>query len=117
MADRRLTTDDRPHLPEFSIKVVTSLKAIPPPAWNGCAQPAPAGAPAQDSDRPETYNPFVAHEFLSALEDSGSVGGRTGWMPAHVLVESHHGQLIGAAPSYIKSHSQGEYVFDHGWAE
>jgi uncharacterized protein len=112
-----LTTDDRPHLPEFSIKVATSLKAVPAPAWNACAQAAPASALAHGPGRPETYNPFVAHEFLSALEDSGSVGGRTGWMPAHVLVENPDGQLIGAAPSYLKSHSQGEYVFDHGWAE
>jgi predicted N-acyltransferase len=104
-------------LPEFSIKVATSLKAVPAPAWNVCAQSAPANAPARGSDRPETYNPFVAHEFLSALEDSGSVGGRTGWTPVHVLVEGPDGRLIGAAPSYLKSHSQGEYVFDHGWAE
>src|SRR5690606_34131443 len=62
-------------------------------------------------------NPFVSHEFLSALEASSSVGGRTGWQPRHLLVETEAGELIGAAPCYVKSHSRGEYVFDHGWAD
>jgi predicted N-acyltransferase len=61
-------------------------------------------------------DPFLSHAFLSALEDSGSVGVSTGWSPAPVLVEDD-GRLIAAAPAYLKGHSQGEYVFDHGWAE
>jgi predicted N-acyltransferase len=61
-------------------------------------------------------DPFLSHAFLSALEDSGSVGPRTGWTPAPLLVEEDD-RLIAAAPAYLKSHSQGEYVFDHGWAE
>jgi predicted N-acyltransferase len=61
-------------------------------------------------------HPFVGHAFLSALEDSGSVGPRTGWTPAPILVEEE-GRLAAAAPAYLKSHSQGEYVFDHGWAD
>lgn len=60
--------------------------------------------------------PFLGHAFLSALEDSGSVGPGTGWSPAPILVEEE-GRLLAAAPAYLKSHSQGEYVFDHGWAE
>jgi predicted N-acyltransferase len=60
--------------------------------------------------------PFLGHAFLSALEDSGSVGPGTGWSPAPILVEED-GRLLAAAPAYLKSHSQGEYVFDHGWAE
>ncbi len=60
--------------------------------------------------------PFLSHAFLSALEDSGSVGPGTGWSPAPILVEDE-GRLLAAAPAYLKSHSQGEYVFDHGWAE
>jgi predicted N-acyltransferase len=60
--------------------------------------------------------PFLSHAFLSALEDSGSVGPGTGWSPAPILVEEE-GRLLAAAPAYLKSHSQGEYVFDHGWAE
>ena len=63
------------------------------------------------------YNPFVSHAFLTALEDSGAVGGRSGWTPAHMRLENGDGRLAGAAPLYMKAHSQGEYVFDHGWAE
>ena len=61
-------------------------------------------------------DPFVGRPFLSALEDSGSVGPGTGWSPAPVLVRED-GRLVAAAPAYLKSHSQGEYVFDHGWAD
>ncbi|MGZ2412475.1 uncharacterized protein ACUXST_001904 [Sphingomonas sp. F9_3S_D5_B_2] len=62
-------------------------------------------------------DPFVSHAFLSALEDSGSVGPGTGWTPAPILVEDDAAHLIAAAPAYLKSHSQGEYVFDHAWAD
>jgi predicted N-acyltransferase len=61
-------------------------------------------------------DPLLSHAFLSALEDSGSVGPGTGWSPAPILVEED-GRLLAAAPAYLKGHSQGEYVFDHGWAE
>jgi len=61
--------------------------------------------------------PFLSHAFLSALEDSGSVGPGTGWTPAPILVEDDSNHLVAAAPAYLKSHSQGEYVFDHGWAD
>ncbi len=62
-------------------------------------------------------NPFVSHDFLSALEDSGSASAATGWLPQHLLLEDADGTLTGALPCYLKNHSQGEYVFDHGWAE
>ncbi len=62
-------------------------------------------------------NPFVSHAFLSALEDSGSVGGHSGWQPAPLLIDGPGGQLAAALPAYIKAHSQGEYVFDHSWAD
>ncbi|MFN3764035.1 MAG: GNAT family N-acetyltransferase [Aliihoeflea sp.] len=65
----------------------------------------------------EPYNPFLSHAFLSALEDSGCVGARAGWLPHHLALETADGALIGAIPCYLKSHSQGEYVFDHGWAD
>ncbi len=108
---------------DLTVRVATSLKAVPAGAWNACANPhaladalsAPAahsGDPALDRD-----NPFVSHEFLTALEDSRCVGGRTGWSPAYLLVEDDAGQLLAAAPSFLKSHSQGEYVFDHSWAD
>ena len=61
-------------------------------------------------------NPFVSHAFLSALEDSGSAGPRTGWLPQHAALRNAEGRLIAVAPMYAKSHSYGEYVFDHGWA-
>ena len=62
-------------------------------------------------------NPFVSHAFLTLLEDSGSVGAGTGWQAAPLLVEDAGGALVAAAPAYLKSHSQGEYVFDHAWAD
>ena len=62
-------------------------------------------------------NPFVGHAFLSLLEQSGSVGAGTGWQPAPLLVEDDAGALVAAAPAYLKAHSQGEYVFDHAWAD
>ncbi len=64
-----------------------------------------------------SYNPFVSFSFLSSLEDSGCVGGRSGWQPHHLRLETAGGRLLGALPCYAKSHSQGEYVFDHGWAD
>jgi hypothetical protein len=62
-------------------------------------------------------NPFVGHAFLSLLEESGSVGPGTGWQAAPLLVEDAAGTLVATAPAYLKSHSQGEYVFDHAWAD
>ncbi|KEO87735.1 hypothetical protein EH31_06160 [Erythrobacter longus] len=62
-------------------------------------------------------NPFVSHEFLTALEDSGSVGSGTGWDPAPIAITDEHDRLLAAMPSYAKGHSQGEYVFDHAWAD
>ena len=61
-------------------------------------------------------DPFLSHAFLSLLETSGSVGGDSGWSPLPVLVD-RNGRTVAAAPAYLKSHSQGEYVFDHGWAD
>ena len=62
-------------------------------------------------------NPFVSHAFLTAMEDSGSVGAGTGWQSAPIVIEGEDGTLLAAMPSYAKSHSQGEYVFDHSWAD
>jgi uncharacterized protein len=88
--------------PETLAKLASSIDAIPAGEWDACAGSA---------------NPFVTHAFLKALEASGSVGGRTGWRPAHLVLEDAGGRLIGAVPLYLKSHSWGEYVFDQGWAE
>ncbi|WP_336987466.1 GNAT family N-acetyltransferase [Altererythrobacter aquiaggeris] len=62
-------------------------------------------------------NPFMSHAFLTALEESGSVGPGTGWSPAPIVIEGPGGKLAAALPAYVKSHSQGEYVFDHSWAD
>jgi predicted N-acyltransferase len=62
-------------------------------------------------------NPFMRHGFLTALEDSGSVGPGTGWQPAPIVIENAEGTLLAALPAYLKGHSQGEYVFDHNWAD
>ncbi len=98
----------------FTIRSIESLALVDPKAWNHCANPSgnvTLGVPG------ERYNPFLSHAFLLALERSGSVGGRTGWTPAYVLVEDPNGRLVAAAPSYLKAHSLGEYVFDSGWAQ
>jgi predicted N-acyltransferase len=94
----------------FQVKVAQSLSPVPAASWDSCAF-----STARGDDDP--YNPFVSHAFLSALEDSGCVGRESGWQPVHVLVEDEAGRLLAAAPCYLKSHSMGEYVFDHSWAE
>ena len=105
----------RPPL-EIQVRVAESLKAVAAAQWDAMANPPGPDAQAGDASG-DTHNPFVSHAFLSALEDSGCVGGRSGWQPVHILVEAGAGEVVAAAPCYVKSHSQGEYVFDHGWAE
>jgi len=75
-----------------------------------------SGLNAHAWDRLGDGDPFIGHAFLSALEESGSVGPGTGWTPAPILIEEDD-RLVAAAPAFLKSHSQGEYVFDHGWAD
>jgi predicted N-acyltransferase len=75
------------------------------------------GLNARAWDRLGNGDPFLSHAFLSALEESRSVGPGTGWTPAPILVEDDASHLVAAAPAYLKTHSQGEYVFDHGWAD
>jgi len=87
------------------VEVAPQIADIPAEAWDACANPDPA-----------TYNPFLAHAFLKALEDAGTVGGRTGWTPRHLVLKLGD-DIAGCAPCYLKAHSQGEYVFDHSWAE
>ena len=85
--------------------------------------PAIATLPAGEWDAlNDGANPFVSHAFLAAMETSRSVDplgeqGRTGWQAAPIVIESEDGRLAGALPAYIKMHSQGEYVFDHAWAD
>jgi predicted N-acyltransferase len=92
------------------IRVETSFADIAADDWGRLS-----GASRGDASAP--YNPFVSHAFLSALENSGCATAETGWLGQHLLLEDDDGGLLGALPVYLKNHSQGEYVFDHGWAD
>ncbi len=100
---------------EFKVEVSQSIGGVAAAEWDACANPIGDGADM--SDRRERYDPFISHAFLHALEQSKSVGARTGWAPCHLLVRDAAGRLVAAAPTYLKSHSMGEYVFDHAWAD
>jgi len=92
-------------MPDGSVSLTMTLHAkiadVDAADWDACA----------GSD-----NPFVSHAFLSALEDSGSANSRTGWLPQHAVLRDGGGAVVAVVPIYAKSHSYGEYVFDHGWA-
>ncbi len=88
------------------IKVAQAIAEISPEAWDACAIPDAA-----------TLDPFLMHCFLKSLEDAGCVGGRSGWISQHLVLEDGAEQVLGVAPAYAKTHSQGEYIFDHGWAD
>ncbi|WP_372804571.1 GNAT family N-acetyltransferase [Loktanella salsilacus] len=92
--------------PTIEITLHPSLAEISASDWDACANP--------EGGRPE--DPFTTYRFLKALEDSGSVGGRSGWQPRY-LVARADGQVIACAPMYAKGHSQGEYIFDFNWAQ
>jgi uncharacterized protein len=96
--------DDQP----IEITLLGSLSEVDPHAWDACACPEVA-----DGGRPR--DPFTTHRFLKALEDSRSVGTGSGWQPRY-LVARTGGEVVACAPLYAKSHSQGEYIFDHNWA-
>ncbi len=87
---------------EYTIRTAEAVSDLPADPWDALT----GGA-----------NPFVSHAFLALLEESGSVGGRSGWQPLPIVAETAHGVLAGALPAYVKQHSQGEYVFDHSWAD
>jgi predicted N-acyltransferase len=87
----------------LTLRTVSSISDVPARAWYNCTALSP--------------NPFTSHAFLLALEESGSATAETGWLPQHLLLEDAAGTLIGCMPCYLKAHSQGEYVFDHGWAD
>jgi len=97
---------------ELRIRIAPSLAEIPAAAWDACA-----ASSTELSTRGQVDNPFVSHAFLSALEQSKSVGPRTGWQPQHLIAETANGDIVGVVPCYVKGHSKGEYVFDHGWAD
>lgn len=87
------------------VNVVPSLATIDAGKWDACANPDPG-----------RYNPFVSHAFLKVLEDAKTLGSSAGWLPHHLVLADGSDEIAGCAPCYLKTHSQGEYVFDHGWA-
>ncbi|MEI9421646.1 GNAT family N-acetyltransferase [Mesorhizobium sp. Cs1299R1N1] len=93
----------------YSIRIAAGIGAFTCDEWNGFAGTTRGDAAG--------YNPLVSFAFLSALEDSGCAVRRTGWQGHHLRLETAQGRLLGAVPCYLKSHSQGEYVFDHGWSD
>ena len=95
---------------EFSIRIAAGINAFTCDEWNGFAGTTRGGTE-------NGYNPLISYAFLSALEDSGCAVRRTGWQGHHLRLENAQGRLLGAVPCYLKSHSQGEYVFDHGWSD
>ncbi len=86
----------------IAVRLVERITDIPAAAWDACAG---------------TANPFLSYAFLEALEASRSAVPKTGWAPRHLVAEDAEGRVIGVVPMYLKSHSFGEYVFDHGWAD
>jgi predicted N-acyltransferase len=129
-----IVTRDRSYLSmdssELSFEAVSSVSQIPAEDWDACANPASSPITLESLDTLASastssglcttltshYNPFVSHAFFSALEASGSACARTGWGPRH-LIARLDGAVAGIVPCYLKSHSQGEYVFDRGWAD
>lgn len=89
---------DRP----LAAHIVASIHEVEAAAWDECAG---------------FENPFLRHAFLAALEDSGSATAETGWLAQHVVLKDEADAVLGCMPMYLKNHSQGEYVFDHGWAD
>ncbi|WP_164157066.1 GNAT family N-acetyltransferase [Sandarakinorhabdus rubra] len=87
---------------QWPVRVLGAASEIPLADWNACAGPE---------------NPFAQGEFFRALEQSGSACSRTGWQPVHLVADGEDGRPAGLFPAYLKTHSQGEYVFDHAWAD
>ncbi|WP_429027096.1 GNAT family N-acetyltransferase [Bradyrhizobium sp. I1.14.4] len=115
---------------EITLEAIADIGDIPPAEWDACANPkadadsihsldtlaSPAAAGDCQTTASSSYNPFVSHAFFAAAEASNSACPRTGWGPRH-LIAKLDGKIVGVVPCYLKSHSQGEYVFDRGWAE
>ena len=90
----------------ITARVAGPASEIGAAAWNACANPDAVADP----------HPFTRYEFFAACEESGSATARTGWKPAHLVVEDG-GRVVALLPTYLKNHSQGEYVFDSAWAD
>src|SRR3954447_19842838 len=101
---------------EITLEAVPSTSDIPAAEWDACANPVLAAAVDSCGASKPYYNPFVSHAFFSAAEASGSATAKTGWGARHLIAKVDD-EMVGIVPCYLKSHSQGEYVFDRGWAE
>jgi hypothetical protein len=101
-----LLADDSADRIELSLSISDAMGRIDRAAWNALANPPG-----------EPYDPFLDWYFLEACESSGCAQPSTGWSPRHMLAHDVSGKLVGAAPLYLKSHSRGEFVFDHAWAD
>ncbi|WCJ18674.1 hypothetical protein M5689_001004 [Euphorbia peplus] len=93
---------------KISISVISSISEVSPNEWDACCL---------DATGPEKINPFLSHGFLSSLEDSRCAVKETGWMPSHIVAKDECENIVGVVPLYLKSHSYGEFVFDHSWAD
>lgn len=96
-------------MPDPALRIVEKISSIPKAEWDRLDGAHRGGR--------IPYNPFVSHAYLSALEESGSAVTRAGWQPRHITLTGGDGKIAAALPCYGKSHSQGEYVFDHAWAD
>lgn len=96
---------------DVQLRVSSSFADIDEDAWRRLH------GTARENQTACAYNPFVSFAYLSSLEEAGCAAADTGWLGQHLLLETTDGQLLGALPCYLKNHSQGEYVFDHGWAD
>jgi predicted N-acyltransferase len=110
MASERKSAKESAEGGGLSIRIASSIGAFSKAEWDQFS-----GASRDNCETP--YNPFVSFDFLSILEESGCAVRKTGWQGHHLRLEDASGTVLGAVPCYVKSHSQGEYVFDHGWAD
>lgn len=101
----------------LTVQTIGSIDEVSKEDWDRFAGASKNDSTTSEIDSAHEYNPFISHAFLSALEQSGSVTRETGWMPQHLILSGPNGEILGALPAYIKSHSQGEYVFDHAFAD
>ncbi|XP_006836859.2 uncharacterized protein LOC18427750 isoform X1 [Amborella trichopoda] len=103
-----VTSDNELKSHRISLSVASSITDISSEQWDACAM---------DATGVEKLNPFLTHAFLSSLEETGCAVKGAGWLPQHIIAKDQYDNIIGVIPLYLKSHSYGEFVFDHSWAD
>ncbi|KAK9110898.1 hypothetical protein Scep_018417 [Stephania cephalantha] len=103
-----LVKEDKSKPRKISLSVISSISEVSSEGWDACAA---------DGTGAERLNPFITHGFLSSLEESTSAVKETGWSPCHIIARDEFERIVGVVPLYLKSHSYGEFVFDHSWAD